>query len=197
MYLNIAVLKERSNERRTALDPISAQKLAEEGAKMTVQSGAWDFERLSGGTFKGIRFTGDLEELASDADIVLSVGLPSRRVIDAMQEGAVLITQESPQDNPAFARQLLERGITSLVFERKPCETDRQALNVSCQLLDVIRSMVKDKILALDCNDRKVSRFIFSHRGRIWRERAYDVLPPLPGRGASNPEALGKFSSAY
>jgi len=170
MYVNIAVLKDAYYGTRAALDPNMAEKLARQGAKIAVQSGAWSYEQLSGLVFHNIRFTRDVDDLVGDADIVLSVGLPAPEILEAMQENAVLVTLESPQDENLPLESLLQRRLTTIVADRVPSEAQRQALKESSGLARFIASMVKDSVLDPDWEDQSLSGLLFTHQGQIRRQ---------------------------
>src|SRR4051794_4619669 len=93
MPVKIAVLKEtRPNERRVALVPAVADKLAKLGAELHMQSEAGLAVKLPDTAFKNVTFAANPKGLVSDADIVLSVQPPSIELASAMKEGAILIS---------------------------------------------------------------------------------------------------------
>ena len=93
MYVNVAVLKEtQPHERRVALVPSVAPKLIKLGAKLHMQSGAGDAINLPDCAFKDVAFIADRKALVADADVVLAVQPPALEVVDAMKEGAILIS---------------------------------------------------------------------------------------------------------
>jgi hypothetical protein len=93
MYVNVAVLKEtQPHERRVALVPSVVPKLIKLGAKLHMQSGAGDAIKLADAAFKDVAFIDDRKALVADADVVLAVQPPALDVIDAMKEGAILIS---------------------------------------------------------------------------------------------------------
>ena len=93
MYVNVAVLKEtQPHERRVALVPSVVAKLIKLGAKLHMQSGAGDAIKLADAAFKDVAFIDDRKALVADADVVLAVQPPALDVIDAMKEGAILIS---------------------------------------------------------------------------------------------------------
>ncbi len=164
MYLNIAVVKNMQAEKHAALDPKEAQKLARNGAKIAVQSGAWSHEDLSGLVMKNIRFTSDVRDLVRDADLVLSVCVPAQQILEAMQESAVLVTRERPPESDFQIDRLLNRRITTIVADRREKE--------SKSIAHFIASMVKGDILDPDWDNQNLSRLLFTHRGQIRRQSA-------------------------
>src|ERR1700685_3696256 len=130
MYVNVAVLKEtHPHERRVALMPSVAAKLTKLGAKLHMQSGAADAIKLTDAAFKDVAFIDDLKNLVKDADVVLAVQPPALDVIDAMKEGAILISFIYANEEPALVQHLLDRKITCFAMERIPRITRAQAMD--------------------------------------------------------------------
>jgi H+-translocating NAD(P) transhydrogenase subunit alpha len=130
MYVNVAVLKEtHPHERRVALVPSVAAKLVKLGAKLHMQSGAGDAVSLVDAAFKDVAFIDDRKELVGDADVVLAVQPPALDVIDAMEEGAILICFIYADKESALVQRLLDKKITCFAMERIPRITRAQAMD--------------------------------------------------------------------
>ena len=130
MYVNVAVLKEtQQHERRVALVPSVAAKLMKLGAKLHMEPGAGASISMDDGAFENVVFITDLTALVKDADVVLSVQPPAIEVINAMKEGAILVSFIYAQNEPALLKCLLERKITCFAMERVPRITRAQAMD--------------------------------------------------------------------
>lgn len=130
MPVKIAVLKEtRANERRVALVPAVADKLAKLGAELQMQSGAGNAVKLPDSAFKNVTFAANPQGLVSDADIVLAVQPPSVEVVGAMKEGAILISFIYAHKEVELVRALRDRKITCLAMELVPRITRAQAMD--------------------------------------------------------------------
>jgi NAD(P) transhydrogenase subunit alpha len=130
MYVNVAVLKEtHPHERRVALVPSVVAKLVKLGAKLHMQSGAGDAIKLTDAAFKDVVFMDDRKALVSDADVVLAVQPPALEVIDAMKEGAILMSFIYANKEPALVQHLLDKKITCFAMERVPRITRVQAMD--------------------------------------------------------------------
>jgi proton-translocating NAD(P)+ transhydrogenase subunit alpha len=130
MYVNVAVLKEtHPHERRVALMPSVVGKLAKLGAKLHMQSGAAEPIKLTDAAFKDVAFIDDRKELVGDADVVLAVQPPALDVINAMKEGAILISFVYANKEPALVQRLLDRKITCFAMERVPRITRAQSMD--------------------------------------------------------------------
>jgi NAD(P) transhydrogenase subunit alpha len=130
MPVKIAVLKEtRPHERRVAMVPAVADKLAKLGAQIHLQSGAGVAVKLADAAYKNVQFHADPLEMVRDADIVLSVQPPELPIAQAMKEGAILISFVYANKEPELTRLLRERKITSFAMELVPRITRAQAMD--------------------------------------------------------------------
>jgi len=130
MYVNVAVLKEtRAHECRVALMPSVIPKLLKLGGRLHMQSGAAAAIRLDDAAFKDVQFFADFVDLVKDADVVLSVQPPSLEVIDAMKEGAILVSFVYAQNEPELVARLIARKVTCFAMERVPRISRAQAMD--------------------------------------------------------------------
>jgi NAD(P) transhydrogenase subunit alpha len=130
MYVNIAVLKEiQPNERRVAMTPGVVAKLMKLGGRIHMQPGAGDRVDLPDSAFKDVAFVDDPAALVKDADVVLAVQPPPIAVVDAMKEGAILVSFIYAQNEPALVERLLAKKITCFAMERIPRISRAQAMD--------------------------------------------------------------------
>jgi NAD(P) transhydrogenase subunit alpha len=130
MPVKIAVLKEtRPNERRVALVPAVADKLAKLGAELHMQSEAGLAVKLPDSAFKNVTFAANPKGLVSDADIVLSVQPPSLELAGAMKEGSILISFVYAHKEAELTKLLRDKKITSFAMELVPRITRAQAMD--------------------------------------------------------------------
>jgi NAD(P) transhydrogenase subunit alpha len=130
MYVNVAVLKEtRAHECRVALMPSVIPKLVKLGARLHMQTGAAAAIHLDDDAFADVVFIADRAELVKDADVVLCVQPPALDVIDAMKEGAILVSFVYAQNEPALVKRLVDRRITCFAMERVPRISRAQAMD--------------------------------------------------------------------
>jgi len=130
MYVNVAILKEtQPGERRVALVPSVALKLQKLGAKLHMERGAGAATHLDAAAFEDVVFTDDRKALVSAADVVLAVGPPALEVVEAMNEGAVLVSFIYAHNNPALVQRLLAKKITCFAMDRVPRTTRAQAMD--------------------------------------------------------------------
>ena len=130
MSLRVAVLKEtQQHERRVALVPSVADKLAKLGASLYMQSGAGEAVSLSDSAFSNVTFSDDRNELVGEADIVLAIQPPPLDVVNSMREGSILISFIYAHKEPDLVQRLLEKQITCFAMERIPRITRAQAMD--------------------------------------------------------------------
>jgi NAD(P) transhydrogenase subunit alpha len=130
MPVKIAVLKEsRPHERRVALVPAVADKLAKLGAQLHLQAGAGTAVKLADEAYRNVQLHSDPLEMVRDADIVLSVQPPDLAIVSAMQAGAILICFVYAHKEPELTRLLRDRKITCFAMELVPRITRAQAMD--------------------------------------------------------------------
>jgi NAD(P) transhydrogenase subunit alpha len=130
MPVKIAVLKEtRPNERRVAMVPAVAEKLAKLGADIHMQSGAGDAVKLADAAFKNVQFANDTHSLVSDADVVVAVQPPSLDVVQAMKAGAILLSFVYAHKEVELVKALRDKNITAFAMELVPRITRAQAMD--------------------------------------------------------------------
>lgn len=130
MPVKIAVLKEtRANERRVAMVPAVADKLAKLGCEIHMQAGAGIASRIPDEAFKKITTAANPQGLVSDADIVVSVQPPAADVVNAMKEGSILLSFVYAHKEPELTKLLRDKKITTLAMELVPRITRAQAMD--------------------------------------------------------------------
>jgi NAD(P) transhydrogenase subunit alpha len=130
MPVKIAVLKEtRTAERRVAMVPAVADKLAKLGAQIHLQSGAGVAVKLADAAYKNVELHSDPIAMVRDADIVLSVQPPELPIAQAMKAGAILISFVYANKEPELTCQLRDRKITCFAMELVPRITRAQAMD--------------------------------------------------------------------
>ena len=130
MPVKLAVLKEsRPNERRVAMVPAVADKLAKLGVEVHIQSGAGDAVKLPDSAFKTAKFSSDPRALVADADIVVGVQPPEPAIAGAMKDRAILISFVYAHKEPELTKLLRDKGITTFAMELVPRITRAQAMD--------------------------------------------------------------------
>ncbi len=130
MSLKVSVLKEtREHERRVALVPAVADKLAKLGCTVRLERGAGLASRLPDDAYANVTVIDDPVELVRDADIVLAVQPPSLELVAALKPGTVLISFVHAHREAALAARLRDGHITCFAMELVPRITRAQAMD--------------------------------------------------------------------
>jgi NAD(P) transhydrogenase subunit alpha len=130
MAVKIAVLKEtRPLEKRVALVPSVADKLARLGAEIRLQSGAGLGIKIPDSAFRNVVFGQNATDLIGDADIVLSVQPPELATVQAMKPGAILVCFVYAHKEPELVKALRDRKITCFAMELVPRISRAQAMD--------------------------------------------------------------------
>lgn len=109
--------------------PAVVDKLIKLGAEVTIQSGAGDAVKLPDAAFRNVSFVPDARTLVADADIVLAVQPPGIELVQAMKEGAILMSFVYAHKEPALTKLLRDRKITCFAMELVPRITRAQAMD--------------------------------------------------------------------
>ena len=118
MAVTIAVCKESvGGETRVALIPEVAKKLKGLGADLTVETNAGLSAFYPDNQYADVKFTDGAAQTYAGAQIILRVQPPSEAEIDAMPDGAILLSYLSPGKDVAKVNKLLAKKITSFAME--------------------------------------------------------------------------------
>lgn len=121
MALTIGVPKETTaGERRVALVPEVAARLAKGGMEVVAETGAGEGAHYSDAAFEeqGARVAS--REAVFGADLLAKVQPPTDDEIERLRDGQVLVGFLSPLDAPEIAGKLAARGVTALSMELVP-----------------------------------------------------------------------------
>jgi NAD(P) transhydrogenase subunit alpha len=130
MYVNVAVLKETlPHEKRVALVPSVAVRLVKLGARLRMQAGAGDAVKIADAAYRDVAIHAERDGLLAGADVVLAVQPPALAVIDAMDEGSILICFVCEHNQAALVQRLLDRKITCFAMEMVPRISRAQAMD--------------------------------------------------------------------
>lgn len=130
MTVTVALVRETvSGERRVALDPGAAGRLAERGVEIVAEKGAGAAARHPDEAYTDVRFVDDASEAIAAADVLVKVLAPTEAEIDALREGAVYLGFTQHNRHPDRIERLRERNITALSFELIPRITRAQTMD--------------------------------------------------------------------
>lgn len=131
MPIQLAVLTETDDgETRVALDPATAKRLANKGIRIRLQSGAGLGAYFSDASYaEYVSVAPDLAETLQGSQVVVKVQPPNLQQVQAIPEGAVLISFVYPHNNPQVVTALRDRQISTLAMELVPRITRAQAMD--------------------------------------------------------------------
>jgi H+-translocating NAD(P) transhydrogenase subunit alpha len=126
--MKIGVPKETAEgERRVALVPDVVKAFTAKGIEVAIESGAGQ-----GASHPDSEYTDAGAKLGDDvwaADVLLKVDPPTDEEVGRLRQGHVLIGFLEPLTNPALARALAEKGVTSFAMESIPRITRAQSMD--------------------------------------------------------------------
>jgi len=117
-------------ERRVALNPGAAERLAKLGVKVLLQKGAGEAAQIPDREYgEAVTLVDDAHALYQQADIILKVQPPTIEEIDQMRDGAVVIGYMSPHLEPSRIAKLRDRNITAFSMEMIPRISRAQSMD--------------------------------------------------------------------
>ena len=131
MAVEVLVVKERApGERRVAMTPETARKLAALGATVWFEPGAGQAAGFPDPAYLEVGAQpADAAGLAA-ADIVLCVQPPDTARLAQLKSGATLVGMLHPQADPERAGMIQSRGLQAFPLERLPRTTRAQSMDV-------------------------------------------------------------------
>ena len=120
--MKVGVLKETApGERRVALVPEMLARLRGAGLDVLVQSGAGDGAWFADSAYaEAGAVIVSLDELVSDAGLVLTIGRPDDAVAGALRPGQAVLGMLNPLADPGFSAGLAARGVTVISLDGLP-----------------------------------------------------------------------------
>lgn len=131
MTLSVAVLRERAEgERRVALDPANAKRLAGKGVEVLVEQGAGQAAGFEDAQFESAEIVADRDALVARADACLWVQVPDEGTISHMKSGAVGMGLVFAHRNREALDALNARSISTFAMELVPRIARAQSMDV-------------------------------------------------------------------
>lgn len=116
-------------ERRVALEPGVAQRLAKLGVEVCMEKGAALSAHFPDSAFAGVTIIDTPQELYQNADLIFKVQPPTEAEIGMMKNGAVIVGFLAPHKSEAMITSLCQKKITSLAMELVPRITRAQSMD--------------------------------------------------------------------
>ncbi|HAC45299.1 MAG TPA: Re/Si-specific NAD(P)(+) transhydrogenase subunit alpha [Chloroflexi bacterium] len=119
------------DERRVALVPDSATRLAAAALEVNVESGAGSAAYITDEAYQqaGAKIVKGAAALMGEADAVLKVQAPSAAEVELIKKGAVLISFLQPATQGDIVRALAKRGVTAFSLELVPRISRAQSMD--------------------------------------------------------------------
>lgn len=130
MTVKIGVIRETAQgERRVAMVPDVAKKLAGVGMELAFEPGAGLSAGFADAAY-GVPAGGDAANVYSNADIVFAVQPPTPEQVSRLRRGSVLIGALAPYRERELVKALRDGGISSFALELLPRTTRAQAMDI-------------------------------------------------------------------
>jgi NAD(P) transhydrogenase subunit alpha len=130
MPICVAVPKETTaDECRVALDPIVSERFAKLGCKVLIEAGAGVSAQNIDSAYTSAEIVADRRSLLGQADVLFKVQPPTAEEIDALKEGAVVVSFMQAHKNPDLVAKLRDRKITCFAMELVPRISRAQSMD--------------------------------------------------------------------
>lgn len=130
MPAKVGVPKETSpGEKRVALVPSVATRLAKLGVEILLEKGAGEGTKIPDNAYQGVTLVDGNKTLYKDCDIILKVQSPSQEQIRLMREGAILLSFLQAAREANKVKLLRDRKITCFAMELVPRITRAQGMD--------------------------------------------------------------------
>ena len=126
-------------ERRVALIPETAEKLAKSGVGVMIERAAGDraFHPDDAYVKAGATIAADARDLYAKSDLVLHARRPASDVLEMLRDGITIIAPLQPLSNPDVVRLLAERRVTAFSTDAIPRIARAQALDVLSSMASI------------------------------------------------------------
>ena len=133
MASKIAIIKETTpSEKRVAATPESIKKLIALGFSVTLEKGAGKESSYLDKSYQdaGAEIAETSEQALKEADIILTVQIPTSLAEQTLKKGAVVIGLAKPHENKDLFKKLGDKGLTVMAMEMVPRITRAQSMDV-------------------------------------------------------------------
>ena len=126
-------------ERRVALIPETAEKLAKSGVGVMVERSAGDraFHADDAYAKAGATIAANAHDLYAKSDLILHARRPSAEALELLRDGIVLVAPLQPLSNPDLVRRLAQRRVTAFSTDAIPRIARAQALDVLSSMASI------------------------------------------------------------
>jgi NAD(P) transhydrogenase subunit alpha len=131
--MKIGIPKETApGEKRVALIPETVKKLAAKKIDSIIETGAGMASSFSDEEYKaaGASIVSSLDDLVSQADVIIKVIRPSDAEFAKLKDGSGLISLQYPMSSPDFVKAAVAKKLMTIALDMIPRTTIAQAMDV-------------------------------------------------------------------
>jgi NAD(P) transhydrogenase subunit alpha len=130
MPLRVGVPKEtQPGERRVAIDPSVAERMAKKDIEVLIQKGAGKAAAFPDEAYANAKVVGTAKSLYDQAEVILKIQPPTEKEVDQLEEGSVIISFMQGHNRPEVVKKLRDRKITSFAMELVPRISRAQSMD--------------------------------------------------------------------
>jgi NAD(P) transhydrogenase subunit alpha len=136
----IGIPKERfEGEKRVATTPEAAQQLQKLGYDIAIETLAGEAAKFRDKDYEdaGVTIIDSLEELYTQADIILKVRAPEEVELSLLREGQLFVSFLAPAQNPELLQTLADKKISALAMESIPRISRSQKMDALSSMANI------------------------------------------------------------
>ena len=136
----VGVPKEtRAGERRVALTPETAGRIAKLGHELLIESGAGGDADFSDEAYReaGVEVVDSAAAVYERADVLMKVRAPEGDELERLRSGQILVSFVWPGQNEALMETLKERGVTAIAMDSVPRISRAQKLDALSSMANI------------------------------------------------------------
>ncbi len=127
----------RPGETRVAATPPTVEKLRKLGYDVVVEAGAGERSTIPDSAYEGAGARVGSTQDVWNADVVIKIEPPNDEEIEALHEGATLISLLQPALRPELVARLAERPITAMAMDAVPRISRAQSMDVLSSMANI------------------------------------------------------------
>ncbi len=128
-----------AGERRVALTPETAGRIAALGHSLLLESGAGESADLADSAYTeaGVEIAPDAAAVYSRAELILKVRAPSEAEVEHLRNGQIVVSFLWPAQNPELLKSLSAKGVTALAMDSVPRISRAQKLDALSSMANI------------------------------------------------------------
>ncbi len=126
-----------SSDRRVAITPSQAKKIADWGTTIHIQSGAGVESSFPDGDYENVATLTTRDAVLSSSDIIIGINCPSVDDLDKMKKGAYFVGMLEPFNTPEVIERFKSRGLHAFSMDMIPRSSIAQSMDILSSMASI------------------------------------------------------------